>query len=63
MPNPAQSLILEFCRPESNARTLALEGGGGWLASEVAQMVPNGEVLSLARDVRDVWAAQDLLTS
>jgi 16S rRNA (guanine1207-N2)-methyltransferase len=63
MENPAQSLLIEYLHPKKDARILALEGGAGWLAKEVAQRVPASEVLSLARDVREVWAAQSVLGS
>ncbi len=61
MQNPAQSLFLEFLAPEKDARILALEGGAGCLGAEAARLVPDGEVLSFARDVREVWAAQTRL--
>jgi len=61
MQNPAQSLLLEYLHPQQEDRILALEGGAGWLAQETAQNVPKGEVLSLTRDVREVWAAQKQL--
>ncbi len=61
MQNAAQSLILEFLAPEKDARILALEGGAGWLAQQAARKAPAGEVLSLARDVREAWAAQTQL--
>ncbi len=63
MQNPAQTLILEYLHPKDDALILALEGGVGWLAGEVARFVPAGEVLSLTRDVRDVWIAQEQLKS
>jgi len=59
--HPAQSLLLEYLHPQKDERILALEGGDGWLALETAQLVPYGEVCSLARDVREVRAAQNLL--
>lgn len=58
MHNPAQSLLLEFFHPKKDARILVLEGGAGWLAQETARRAPTAEVLSLARDVREIWAAQ-----
>ena len=58
MSQAAQSLILEYIHPQHDARILAMEGGDGWLASEVSRLIPNGRVLSLARDIREVHAAQ-----
>lgn len=63
MQTQAQSLILEYLHPQKDAQILVLEGGAGWLAAEAAQSVPSGQVLSLARDVREVWAAQTRLES
>lgn len=63
MQNPAQALILEYLHPNKDARILALEGGAGWLAQEAAQRAPSGEVLSLARDIRQITPAQTLLES
>ena len=61
--NPAQELILEYLQPQTNSRILILEGGKGWIASKAAKLVPEGEVVSLDRDVRAVWAAQNTLSS
>ena len=61
MQNPADALLLDFLTPEKEARILILEGGSGWLAREAAPKVPGGEVLTLARDVRQVWVAQQAL--
>ena len=61
MQNPAQNLILEYLFPELDARILILEGEDGGLAQEVARRVPEGEVLSLTRDVRHFWAAESRL--
>jgi 16S rRNA G1207 methylase RsmC len=58
MQNAAQSLLLEFLDPNKDARILVLEGGNGQLAGEAARLIPEGEALSLARDIRDVQAAQ-----
>lgn len=58
MNSPAESLLLEYLHPAADARILALEGGAGWLGWEVAHRVPDGEVLSLARDIRAVTTAQ-----
>lgn len=63
MHNPAQTLLLEYLQPEADARILVLEGDTGWLAMEAARKVPKGKVLSLARDVREVWGAQTRLES
>jgi len=61
MSHAAQTLLLEYLRPEKDGRILALEGGGGWLAEQAARLVPAGEVLSLARDLREVREAQTRL--
>jgi 16S rRNA (guanine1207-N2)-methyltransferase len=61
--DPAQALILEHLHPKTDDRILALEGGDGQMAARIADLVPNGEVLCLARDARDVWAAQVRLKS
>ena len=63
MPDPAQSLLLEYLHPQKDFRILALEGGSGWLAAEVARLVPDGEILTLDRDIRSVTAAQTVLAS
>ncbi|MFC1996197.1 methyltransferase [Chloroflexota bacterium] len=63
MSQAAQSLILEYLHPQHDARILAMEGGDGWLASEVARLIPNGRVLSLARDIREVHAAKTRLSA
>ncbi len=56
-----QSLLLKALRPQPTARLLLLEGGNGQLARQLAPLVPQGAVLTLARDVREVTAAQQLL--
>jgi 16S rRNA (guanine1207-N2)-methyltransferase len=61
MQNPAESLLLEYLQPAAEAHILILEGGDGWLAVEAAQQFPESEVLSLARDIREVWAAETRL--
>jgi 16S rRNA (guanine1207-N2)-methyltransferase len=61
MSNPAQALLLEYLHPNPKARILLLEGGDGWMASNAAALVMEGEVLSLTRDVREVLAAQNRL--
>jgi 16S rRNA (guanine1207-N2)-methyltransferase len=58
MRDPAQSLFFDFFDPAPEARILLLEGGDGWLAEKIADQVPNGEVLSLDRDIRQVEAAK-----
>jgi 16S rRNA (guanine1207-N2)-methyltransferase len=63
MQNPAHALLLEYLYPKQEDRILVLEGGDGHLAREAAQLTPTGEVLSLARDVREVWATQTRLES
>jgi 16S rRNA (guanine1207-N2)-methyltransferase len=63
MSHAAQSLFLKYLYPQKDVRILALEGGHGWLANQVAQLVPDGEVLSLARDIREVREAQTRLTT
>jgi 16S rRNA (guanine1207-N2)-methyltransferase len=57
-PDPAQTLILESIHPIHSDRILLLEGGDGWLAANVAELVPDGKVLSLDRDVRKVRKAK-----
>jgi 16S rRNA (guanine1207-N2)-methyltransferase len=54
-------LLLDFLNPTTDERILLLEGGDGILAREIAPLVPQGEVRLLARDIREVWAAQDRL--
>lgn len=61
MSHAAQSLFIEYLQPQKNAHILVLEGGGGWLANQVARFVPDGHVLSLARYIRDASAAQTRL--
>ncbi len=63
MLDPAQELLLEYLNPKPKDRILILEGGAGQLANEVAALLPEGEVLTLARDVRAVAAAQKLLVA
>jgi 16S rRNA (guanine1207-N2)-methyltransferase len=63
MHDPAQELLLEYLQPSSEDRILILEGGGGWLARKAAELTPQGEVLTLAKDVREVKAAQEFLAS
>ena len=58
MKTAAQSLLLEFLAPSKDGRILILEGGGGHIAVEAAQRVPNGEVLSLGRDFREMSLAE-----
>jgi 16S rRNA (guanine1207-N2)-methyltransferase len=61
MQNPAESLLLEYLQPTTEAHILILEGGAGWLAAEAIQKTPDGKVLSLTRDIREVWAAETRL--
>jgi len=58
---PQHSLLLDYFYPEKHAKILLLEGGDGRLASVISQLVPDGYVLTLDRDVRQVWSAQDRL--
>lgn len=55
------TLLLKALRPQPAARLLLLEGGNGQLARQLAPLVPQGAILTLARDVREVTAAQRLL--
>jgi 16S rRNA (guanine1207-N2)-methyltransferase len=59
--DPAQALLLEHLQPSKSDRILVLEGGEGHLAREIASRCPRGEVLTLSKDVRDVWASKNLL--
>jgi 16S rRNA (guanine1207-N2)-methyltransferase len=59
--NLVETLLLEHLRPPEDAHILILEGDDGWLASQAAALVPNGQITSLARDFRVVEAAQVLL--
>jgi 16S rRNA (guanine1207-N2)-methyltransferase len=61
MQNPVQSLLLKNLYFTPDARILILEGGYGWLAAEVTQRVPQGEVLNLDRDFRNIQATENLL--
>ncbi len=58
MSNAAQSLLLEYLQPQKCDHLLALEGGSGWLAFEAARLVPDGRVLLIDRDIRNVNAAK-----
>jgi 16S rRNA (guanine1207-N2)-methyltransferase len=44
-------------------RILILEGGDGRLAYAIADKSPEGEVLTLSRDAREIWAAKKMLKS
>ena len=46
MSQAANSLILEYLHPNLTSHILVLEGSDGWLASQAAQLVPEGKVLS-----------------
>ena len=59
--HPAQSLLLEYFQPPPGARILALEGGDGSFAMELARLVPEGHVLNLNRDYRAFWKSRSLL--
>ena len=59
--HPAQELLLEFSTPQKNDRIIILEGGKGWLASEIAAYVPDGYVLTLDRDIRHIEDSKILL--
>jgi 16S rRNA (guanine1207-N2)-methyltransferase len=61
MSRNAQSLLIEYLHPQKDANILILEGGDGWFANQLARFVPDGQVLSLSRDIRDIIAAQILL--
>ncbi|MEM7538005.1 MAG: methyltransferase [Chloroflexota bacterium] len=65
MMHPAHPLLLENVlesQPRQAAtRILISEGGDGWLAREIATQLPQSEILTLARDSRDVRAAQTKL--
>jgi 16S rRNA (guanine1207-N2)-methyltransferase len=61
MSHDAQTLFFDHLQPQKDANILILEGGDGWLANQLAQFVPDGRVLSLSRDIRDIKAAQILL--
>lgn len=58
---PQHSLLLDYLNPEKSARILILEGGDGKFAAEISLLVPEGQVLTLSRDARDIWSAQVLL--
>jgi 16S rRNA (guanine1207-N2)-methyltransferase len=61
MTDAAQALLLEYIDPQEGDQILILEGSSGWLAQEAARLVPDGAVLTLDRDVRNVEAAQTQL--
>ena len=60
--NSAQSLIIEQFHPNRDERVLILEGGDGKLAQYVANLIPEGAVLSLDRDIRNIWKAENTLS-
>jgi 16S rRNA G1207 methylase RsmC len=60
--DPAQSLIFEHFHPRIDEQVLILEGGDGELARNVASLVPEGKVLSLDRDIRNIWKAETTLS-
>jgi len=55
---PQHNLLLEHFHPNNEAEVFLLEGGDGGLAEQIADFVPDGKVLTLARDVRDIRSAQ-----
>lgn len=55
------TLLVKAFRPQPTDRVLVLEGGDGQLARWLATKVPQGQVLTLARDLREVTAAQRTL--
>lgn len=57
----AEPVLLRFFRPRPNERILLLEGEGE-LAQSVAALTPAGELLLLARDLRQITHAEALLT-
>jgi 16S rRNA (guanine1207-N2)-methyltransferase len=59
--DPAQALLLTHMQPSEDDHILILEGGDGRLAQAIASRVPRGNVLSLSRDVRDIWDARNRL--
>lgn len=58
---PAEELLLEYSSPKKKDRILILEGGDGWLASEVAKYVPDGFVTTHDRDIRNLKNAKNNL--
>jgi len=59
--DPAQELLLEYLKSDKTDHILILEGGDGRMAAAIADPVTDGLVLSLSRDVQDVWAARSRL--
>lgn len=55
------SLLVKFFRPQPTDHILILEGDNGQFARQLALLTPRGQILTLARDVREVTAAQRLL--
>lgn len=60
-PNPANNLLLEHIHPKPTDHILIMEGGDGWLAKKVASLVPDGQVSTHDRDIRNIENAQSLL--
>jgi len=56
---PQDNLLLEHFYPKDDDIVLLLEGGDGSLAEQIAKFIPDGEVLSLSRDLREIWSAQN----
>jgi 16S rRNA (guanine1207-N2)-methyltransferase len=59
--NPTHSLLLNYLKPHEFAHVLVLEGGDGWLAENISRQIPDGEVKSYSRDVREAWKAKKRL--
>lgn len=60
--DPALSLIFDHYQPKADERVLILEGGSGELARKVAKLIPEGEVLTLDRDIRNIRNAEITLS-
>ncbi len=63
MVNSATLLLLKSYTPAPSDHFLILEGGDGDMARAVANLVPDGEVITLARDIRQVEKARNLLAA
>jgi 16S rRNA (guanine1207-N2)-methyltransferase len=59
--NPAHTLILDSINPAENENILILEGGDGWLAEQIAHLVPKGKILFLDRDIRNIRCSLEIL--
>ena len=60
---PAKSLLLEHIQTNADDQIIILEGGDGWLAYEVATLVPKGMVFTHDRDIRNIERAQASLSN